>query len=47
MSVIGAIFMLYLAYRIIFVDKEDKRGFKCWWEYDPEKWRDTNEKGRK
>lgn len=41
MSVIGAVLMLYIAYRIIFVDKENKRNHKGWWEHDPEKWKNN------
>lgn len=45
MDVIGALFSLWLIYRIIFVDKEDKRSVKGWWEYDPNKYKNQKKGG--
>lgn len=43
---ISTLVSFYLIYRIIFVDKEDKRSYKGWWEYDPNKFDHKNEKGK-
>lgn len=45
MNVLVALFSLWLIYRIIFVDKEDKRGVKGWWEYDPNKHKNQKKGG--
>lgn len=36
-TLISILFSLYVVFRIVFIDKEDKRTYKGWWEYDPDK----------
>lgn len=45
MEVLGSLFFLWVAYRIIFVNKEDKRDVKGWWEYDPNKYKNQKKGG--